>query len=38
MMTHFEVIELEGKRYLALVDTSNYNYWTGFHRIVKELS
>lgn len=36
-MHQFEVLSLQGRRLLCIVDTSRYDFWIGFRRVVKEL-
>jgi hypothetical protein len=36
-MNQFEVLTLRGVRHLAVVDTSRYDFYVGFRRVIKEL-
>ena len=37
-MRQFEVLVFRGGKYLTIMDTSRYDFWIGFRRIIKELS
>lgn len=37
MMKQFEVLTLGGVRHLTVVDTSRYDGYIGFRRLIKEL-
>lgn len=37
MMLQFSVIICDGRRMLAVVDTTRWDFWLGFNRILKEL-
>jgi len=38
MMLQFEVITINGgERYLTLMDTSRWDYWLGFRRVIERL-
>lgn len=37
MMLQFEVLRHHGGRWLYIVDTSRYDFWIGFRRVIKNL-
>lgn len=38
MMKQFEVITINGgERYLTEIDTTRWNFWIGFRRVIKRL-
>lgn len=37
MMNQFEVLSIQGERYLCVVNPGRYDFWLGFRTVVKRL-